>query len=337
MKMSPGSLILSDDEKQALDDAPSPPFKITQYWLSLLNGRLDDPLRRQVVPTLAEKIIVPGELSDPLGEDSYSPLPRLVHRYTNRALLVVTGKCALYCRHCFRRRLTGDDFGDISEDEAEAASLWLSEHPEVKELLISGGDPLTMGDKKLLKLIDRFRSVRNDVVFRLATRMPIVSPRSISSSLPGRLARYSPLWVVIQTNHPRELTREALKSIRCFQKQGIPVINQSVLLRGVNDSVDVLEDLSNALVRAGVKPYYLFQGDLARGTSHFRVPMKEGLRLTEELRSRVSGLGMPSYAVDLPGGGGKVPLAESCILGQSKEGWNLKTPDGNKGLYREKA
>jgi lysine 2,3-aminomutase len=289
-----------------------------------------------VIPTIAEQRILPGELSDPLGENIHSPLPRLVHRYENRVLVVVTGKCALYCRHCFRRRLTGDDYAEISEKQAENIALWLSEHREVKELLLSGGDPLTLSDGRLLKLIDRFRSVRVDIVLRLATRIPVVEPRRVSASLARKLGKRRPLWVVIQVNHPRELAPETLKAIELFQRRGMPVINQTVLLRGVNDNADVLVELSNALVRAGVKPYYLFQGDLAEGTGHFRLPLEEGMKLSDELRGRVSGLGMPVYALDLPGGGGKVPLCGDYILGRSPEGWRLRTPDGREGVYEER-
>jgi lysine 2,3-aminomutase len=333
-KINPG-LKLTAEEIQLVKDSPMPPFQVTGHWISLLDGSSDDPLRRQVVPTAAERMISPGELEDPLGEGSHSPLPRLVHRYSNRALVVVTGACALYCRHCFRRRLSGDDFGEISDEQAEAVALWLRDHKGVKELLLSGGDPLTMNEKRLMKLMDLFRRERPDIVFRLATRIPVVDPRRITASLARNLGRRRPIWVVIQVNHPRELSRETLEAIDRLQLRGLPVINQAVLLKGINDDTDVLEELSDALVRAGVKPYYLFQGDLARGTAHFRVPLEEGLRLTEELRSRTSGLGMPSYAVDLPGGGGKVPLGASYISGRSQDGWELKTPDGHAGIYKE--
>ena len=320
MKNLPDGFKLTPDEQQAIDAGAHPPFKITKHWLSLLDGSLDDPLRRQVIPTNEELIISEDELSDPLGEASYSPLPRLVHRYTNRALVVVTGKCDLYCRHCFRRRLTGDDFPRISEAQSENIALWLTEHTEVKELLLSGGDPLTLDDNKLLELIDRFKSARPDIVFRLATRMPVVNPGRITTSLTRKLGKRRPIWVVIQVNHPRELSSEALIAIDRFQCRGMPVINQAVLLRGVNDKIEILEELSDSLVRAGVKPYYLFQGDMAEGTGHFRLPLEESLRLSNELRSRVSGIGMPTFAVDIPGGGGKVPLNDNYVIDRSSEG-----------------
>ncbi len=329
----PAELKLTGDEQRAVDAGPRPPFRITRHWLSLLNGAADDPLRRQVIPTTAEQIRGAGELTDPLGEKAHSPLPRLIRRYADRALVVVTGRCALYCRYCFRRRLTGDDFGDITDKQVEAISIWLAKNREVKELLLSGGDPLTLNNRRLLKLIDRFRTARPDIVLRLATRMPIVEPGRITRSLVRGLGRRRPLWIVIQANHPRELSTEALCSIERLQRRGLPVINQAVLLRGVNDDVEVLEELSRALVSAGVKPYYLFQGDLAEGTNHFRLPLDEARRLTEELRSRVSGLAMPVFAVDLPGGGGKVLLGTDHVLGRTDKGWKLRTPDGLEGLY----
>jgi len=331
----PGDFNLSEDEQTAFSNGPRPPFRITSHWLSLLDGTSEDPLRRQVIPTGAEQVILPGELSDPLGESSHSPLPRLVHRYSSRALVVVTGKCTLYCRHCFRRRLTGDDYGEISDEQAENIALWLSEHLEVKELLLSGGDPLTLDDRSLLKLIDRFRSVRRDLVFRLATRIPVVDPGRMSASLARKLGKRRPLWVVIQVNHPRELSPETLRVLDMLQCRGMPVINQTVLLRGVNDNVPVLEELSNALVSAGVKPYYIFQGDLAQGTGHFRLPLEEAMKLIDELRGRVSGLAMPVFALDLPGGGGKVPFGGDYVLGREEKGWKLRTPDGLEGIYEE--
>ncbi len=324
---------LSRKEKKLIDKGVQPPFKVTGHWEGLLNGNADDPLRRQVVPHPAEKKTEPSELKDPLGEEHYSPLPRLVHRYTDRALVVVTGQCALYCRHCFRRRISGNEFGPISRSETQAIALWLKEHTEVHELLLSGGDPLTLSCRQLEFLIDSFRKARPDLVLRLATRMPVVSPRRITPALVKMLGRQKPLWVVIQVNHSRELSPKVLKAVSLLQSQGLPVINQSVLLRGVNDNVDVLENLSRALVSAGIKPYYLFQGDLASGTGHFRLPLEEAMALVDLLRERVSGLAMPVFAVDLPGGGGKVPLSRSYIMGQKDGLWHLKTPQGIEGYY----
>ena len=326
-------MTFSDDERRALEAGPRPPVRVTPHWLSLLDGRPDDPLRRQAVPTTAEMAPQPGELDDPLGESAHSPLPRLIRRYRDRALVVVTGACALYCRHCFRRRLTGDDYGAISRAELADIADWLAGEPEVRELLLSGGDPLTLRDRDLLEVIRVLRTARPDIVLRLATRMPVVEPSRIPRRLAPPLGRRAPLWVVVQINHPRELAPEARRALRKLQRQGLPVINQAVLLRGVNDDVGVLESLSRALVEAGIKPYYLFQGDVASGTGHFRLPLEEARNLVEQLRSRVSGLAMPGFAVDLPGGGGKVPLGRDHVIGPESGGWRLRTPDGREGLY----
>ena len=326
-------LAFTEDELRAIQSDPRPPFRITSHWLSLLDGTPEDPLRRQALPSTLEERNMPGELPDPLGEGDHSPLPRLVRRYRDRALVVTTGRCALYCRHCFRRRLSGDDSGDISGKEAEDIASWLSGHREVKELLLSGGDPLMLGERRLLDLIDTFREARPDIVIRLGTRIPVVEPSRITRNTAAALGRRRPLWVVIQANHPRELDPECLKALDRLQRRGLPVVNQAVLLRGVNDDVNVLEELSRKLVAAGVKPYYLFQGDTAEGTGHFRLPLEEARNLADNLRSRLSGLAMPSFAVDIPGGGGKVPLAPDYVLGREEAGWRLRTPDGTEGIY----
>lgn len=328
-----GALEFSEDELRAVREGARPPFRITGHWLSLLDGTIDDPLRRQAVPTMDESVNVPGEISDPLGEEKHSPLPRLVHRYKDRALVVTTGRCALYCRHCFRRRLSGEDSGDITDDQAASIASWLTEHREVKEVLLSGGDPLMLGDRRLLRLIDTFRDVRPDIVLRLGTRIPVVEPSRITKKTAKALGRRRPLWIVIQVNHPRELDSKCLAALDRLQRCGLPVLNQAVLLRGVNDNVEVLETLSRKLVAAGVKPYYLFQGDAAEGTGHFRLPLEEARNLADELRARLSGLAMPSFAVDIPGGGGKVPLAPDYVVGREEGGWRLRTPGGVEGLY----
>ncbi len=324
---------LSAGEKQLIHKGVRPPFRVTRHWASLLNGEAGDPLRVQAVPQEAELREEAEGLADPLGEAAHSPLPRLVRRYEDRALVLVTGQCALYCRHCFRRRISGNEFGPISREDTRAIARWLKEHGEVKELLLSGGDPLTLPDHELHFLMRAFREARPDIVLRLATRMPVVEPRRITSALARLLGAQKPLWVVVQVNHPRELSPLSLRGFGRLQKQGLPVLNQSVLLRGVNDNIDVLEELCRALVSAGIKPYYLFQGDLAAGTAHFRLPLDEARALVDLLRERVSGLAMPVFAVDLPGGGGKVPLSRDYVLGKRGNAWHLKTPGGRQGLY----
>jgi len=330
-------MILTEDERRAIEDGPRPPFRITAHWESLLSGSPDDPLRLQALPRTAEKRRWPGERPDPLGEENPGLPSQLIRAYRDRALVLITGECALYCRHCFRRRVAGSGTAPIDDAALEAVSDWLAAHREVRELLLSGGDPLTLDDRRLASVIDRLRRDRPDLVMRLATRMPVVEPSRITRRLARLLGRRRPLWVVVQVNHPRELVPEARRAFDRLQKSGLPILNQAVLLRGVNDDPAVLEDLSARLVSLSVKPYYLFQGDLAEGTGHFRLPLDEARRLVDELNRRSSGLGRPTFAVDLPGGGGKVPLGRDFVGGRESGGWILETPDGRHGLYPDPA
>ena len=273
----------------------------------------DDPIRRQFMPQAGEQVTTQWETDDPLGENSYKVTQRLIHRYRDRALFLASDSCAMYCRHCFRRDYLSADPPPLGKKEIYRAAEYLHSHGEVKELIISGGDPLILDDSKLEELLSIFRKYRPDIVFRMASRMPVVLPSRITDSLTDLLAKYKPLFFITQYNHPRELTDESRKAAGALVNKGIPVLNQAVLLKSVNDSVDILAELFQELLRCSIKPYYLFQGDLAAGTSHLRVPITKGFELMKELRSRISGLAMPIYAVDLPGGGGKVPLTESYI------------------------
>lgn len=305
-------------------------FAVTPYYLSLIGSGSDqdepaeaegitDPIRRQCIPTVDEKRVLPYESSDPLHENEYSPVPRLVHRYRDRALLMVTDECAVYCRHCFRRHFSGGRRGAPGADELRQIAGYLGEHGEVNELLLSGGDPLTLSDERVERILNELRRARPGLVFRLATRMPVVLPSRITSGLAEMLHRFLPMFLVTQFNHPKELTGKSGGAVRLLLDAGVTVLNQAVLLRGVNDDPDILEELFQGLVGMQVFPYYLLQGDLASGTSHFRVPLTRGYEIVVELRKRISGIAMPVYAVDLPGGGGKIPLTESYFLERKRE------------------
>jgi len=312
-------------------------FKVNQYYFSLAGDHLDDPIRRQFMPTIDEFSVKSYELTDPLGEVQYSPVPRLVHRYRDRVLMLVTDTCAMYCRHCFRRSFTGHDAGVISSEELSSIVSYLAEHKEVNEILLSGGDPLTCSDRKIKEILQAIRSARPEMVIRLASRIPAVQPSRITDELVNILKDTGPLWLVTQFNHKREFSPEAIGGIGKIVDSGIPMLNQSVLLKGVNDSVETLEDLCQSLVRLRIKPYYLFQGDLASGTSHFRVPLEKGYKLMSELRQRISGLALPVYAVDMPGGGGKIPLTENFSLGKDETHYYFKNIEGKEYSYpREK-
>ncbi len=328
-------------EKEGIRDSRKEPggypFRGTAYYLAQAAGRGGEPLRRQVIPSAAEEERRSGELTDPLGEDRWKPLPgacpRLVHRYPSRALFLLTDVCRLHCRHCFRRRFAGGGVGPASLEEAERTADYLRERPEVKELLVSGGDPLTVGAGNLAEVLGRFRRARPDLILRVGSRVPAVDPGELTGELAEVLAGAGPLWVSVQFNHSRELTGEAREALARLVDRGVPVLNQAVLLRGVNDDPAVLEALFQGLTAARVKPYYLFQGDLVPGTAHFRVPLERGWEIVRELRRRLSGLARPLYAVDLPGGGGKVPLEPQWLVREEGGWYYFRGPDGAEGRY----
>lgn len=332
-------IVLMEAEQAWERDGTSPPFGVSEYYASLIDpSDPDDPIRRQVMPTSCEMLSSTGESGDPLAEEEHSVTPRLIHRYTERVAFLVTDICATYCRHCFRRRFTGTDHGPASQEEISAAAAYVGAHPEVKEILFTGGDMFTLSDEKLDELIGLFRAPRPDLIIRLCSRVPVTLPSRITDGMMAVLKKHSsaPFFLLVQYNHPRELTSRSVAAVARFVDAGIPVLNQTVLLRGVNDDVDVLEALCNGLLSARIKPYYLFQGDMVGGTAHLRVPLEKGLSLVKELRRRLSGLAMPVYAVDLPEGGGKVPVDSLYLKGRDPDGaWVFETPDGGERRYRD--
>ena len=316
-----------------IEPATRLPFGVSRYYSSLARSedpRLD-PIAAQYVPTPQEQASLPYESADPIGDTRYLVAPRLVHHYADRALLLVSDRCATYCRFCFRRHFTGNGGGRISDAQLEEACAYLGRTPAVKEILLSGGDPLMLPDADLQRLIRRLREVDPAYLIRVCTRMPVVLPTRVTDDLARMLGAFGSVWVVIHANHPRELTGALQAGVRRLLAAGVPVVNQSVLLRTVNDDADTLEQLFRGLLRIGVKPYYLFQGDLASGTSHFRVPLERGLALVQELRRRVSGLALPTYAVDLPGGG-KVAV-ETALLRAEPDAFVFRGPDGEEYRY----
>ena len=327
-------LELTQEEKAWKPEKVGVPLCITEHYLSLIDPKDPaDPLRRQVVPTCRENEEMQEESSDPLAEVGHSHGERLIHRYSNRVAFLATDICPMYCRHCFRRRFTGNMMGPASEKDIESAAKYISDKPRIREMLLTGGDPLTLSDDMLDRMIGSFRKARPDLIIRICTRYPVSQPSRINGKLIDIFRRNNtaPFYLMTQFNHPREITEDAVKAVSLFVDAGIPALNQSVLLRGVNDNADVLEELCNRLLMIRVKPYYLFQGDMVSGTSAFRVPLKRGMEIERELRLRLSGLGMPNYVADLPDGGGKVPLCGSYIIGQpdkEKGSWLFRTPEG---------
>ncbi|MEW5817614.1 MAG: KamA family radical SAM protein [Spirochaetota bacterium] len=332
----PADFVITESEKNYFENTArggSLGFSVTPYYFSLAENNPSDPIRRQFMPSMDEFAVKTYELEDPLGENRFSPCTRLIHRYQDRALLLVTDSCAVYCRHCFRRSFTRLNRGIISMEELGNVIAYLKRHDEIMELLISGGDPLMLDNQELEMILDRITGARKDLVLRVGTRAPVVLPQRIDNGLLSVLKSYLPLWVITQFNHPREITAQSRKAVSSLVDSGIPVLNQTVLLRGVNDDEDTLALVCRELVKIRVKPYYLFQGDLAEGTSHFRVPLKRGMKIAQELRRKVSGLALPVYAVDLPGGGGKVPLTESYFLKRENGSCYFKNGEGEVYKY----
>jgi lysine 2,3-aminomutase len=291
------------------------PLGITPYYASLIDPT--DPLcpiRRQVVPRIEELEQVPGDLADPLGEAEHEVAPNLVQRYPDRALLFATDRCAVYCRFCTRSRLVGAGGGARSLERLEPAFEYLRAHPEVSDVIISGGDPLVMATDRLVRLVAAVRAIPSVQTIRLATRVPVVLPQRVTDELVQALRPHHPIWVMTHFNHPRELTREATEAVERLADGGFPVMNHSVLLRGVNDDADVLSALFRGLVRRRVRPYYLLQADPVRGTGHLRTPLSVGIDIMARLQGRLSGIALPKLIVDTPGGQGKVPVGPDYVI-----------------------
>jgi lysine 2,3-aminomutase len=319
---------------RGVEPLTSLPFGVSRYYASLAASADPDtdPIAAQYIPRAAEHSTLPYESDDPIGDRRYLVTARLVHHYPDRALLLVSDRCATYCRHCFRRHFTGHGGGRLTAAQLEEACAYLAATPAIREVLLSGGDPLMLSDQELRGVIGRLKEVDPAYIIRLCTRMPVVLPSRITDGLAGVLRAFEGVWVVTHANHPRELSGEFRGAVKRLLAAGAPVVNQAVLLRGINDDAGTLERLFRGLLGAGVKPYYLFQGDLAAGTAHFRVDLMRGIELMRELRGRLSGLALPTYAVDLPGGGGKVPIEQS-LLRVEPDAYVLRGADGAEHRY----
>jgi len=324
-------LALSDDERAGAERAEAEgfPIAITPYYLSLAD-RNDPacPIRRQVVPRAAEAVEVPGDLRDPLGEVAHEVAPELVQRYPDRALLLVSDRCAVYCRFCTRSRMVGQGGGPRSLERLDAAFRYLESHPEVRDVIVSGGDPLAMGTERLVELVAKIRQIPSVETIRLATRVPVVLPQRLQPELLTALRPYHPLWVMTHFNHPKELSPRARQGLEALADAGFPVMNQTVLLRSVNDDSRVLGELFRGLVRSRARPYYLLQTDPVRGSGHLRTPLATGIRIMEELQGRLSGIALPKFIVDTPGGMGKVPVGPEWVVHRGDGVTRFRTPRG---------
>jgi len=311
-------LTLSDLERSAVEKIQTRlPVGITPYFMSLLSK--DDPndaLRRTVVPTAAEFTQTPGEADDPLGEDGQSPVPGLVHRYPDRVLLLVLDFCSTYCRYCTRSRVVGHGAIYPSRSRLERAIDYIRSATSVRDVLISGGDPLTLNDERLNWLLSRLREIPHVEIIRIGTKIPAVLPQRITPNLVRVLRRYHPLWMSLHFTHPAECTPEAYRACERLANAGIPLGSQTVLLKGINDSVETMKALCHHLLRMRVRPYYIYQCDPITGSSHFRTPVEKGLEIIRGLRGFTTGYAVPTYVIDAPGGGGKIPLMPNYIEGR---------------------
>jgi lysine 2,3-aminomutase len=312
------------------------PLGITPYYLGLADR--DDPrcpIRMQCVPHAEEARRAPGDLVDPLGEVDHTVAPNLVRRYPDRALLLVTDRCSVYCRFCTRSRMVGQEHGSKSMDALEPAMKWLEANPQVREVIVSGGDPLVAATSRIEAVLARVRAIPSVEHIRIATRVPVTLPMRITGDLCETLRRFAPLVVMTHFNHPKELTAEAGAACERLVDAGIPVLNQSVLLRGINSCACVLEDLFRGLIRRRVRPYYLLQCDTVAGAGHFRTPVRTGIAIMEALQGRLSGVALPKLVIDVPGGHGKVPIGPDWIIQRRADATRVRTWKGTEVDYPE--
>jgi lysine 2,3-aminomutase len=305
------------------------PMAITPYYASLIRRPdLSDPIFRMSVPNPQELSNPPCLSEDPLEEHIDMPVPGLIHRYKDRALVIATTTCSMYCRHCTRKRIAGTRETAISSRRLRQVVEYLQTHPEITDVIISGGDPLTMADAALEAVLSAVRSVPTVQIIRIGTRVPVVLPMRITDELVHMLRKYHPLWINTHFNHPNELTADSAAACTKLADAGIPLGNQSVLLRGVNDQPQILEELYRGLVRIRVRPYYLYQCDLVRGVEHFRTSVRAGIEIMEYLRGRISGIAIPTFVVDAPHGGGKIPVLPNYVVSMSPTHTVLRNYEG---------
>ena len=291
---------------------------ITPYFFNLVDGNDPRcPIRTQVIPRVDEMNYVSGDMADPCGEDHDMPVPGLVHRYPDRVLFLVTDRCASYCRYCTRSRVVSGAGEQELELDFDRAIAYLQEHTEVRDVLLSGGDPLLLSDKRLGDLLRRLRAIPHIEFLRIGSRIPIFMPQRITPELCATLREVHPLWMSVHVNHPKELTSEVRDALGRLADAGIPLGNQSVLLRGVNDDPETYKLLVQKLLRCRVRPYYLYQADLIQGTSHLRAPVSKGLEIIEALRGHTTGYAVPQFVIDGPGGGGKIPVNPDYVLART--------------------
>lgn len=330
-------LVLSQEERAGvLLSGNKLALAVTPHYFNLIERENPDcPIRRQVIPRIEETWASPYDMADPCGEDSHMPVPGLVHRYPDRVLFLVTDRCASYCRYCTRSRVVSGAGEQELHTDFEQAFQYLEQHTEVRDVLLSGGDALLFSDDKLEKILSRLRSIEHIEFLRIGSRVPIFLPQRITPALCQMLAKYHPLWISIHVNHPRELTTEVREACERMVNHGIPLGNQSVLLKGVNDSLPVMKSLVHKLLMTRVRPYYIYQCDLINGSSHLRTSVAKGIEIIEGLRGHTTGYAVPQFVIDAPGGGGKVPINPGYVLYHDQEKIVIRNYEGEIFEYPE--
>lgn len=327
---------LTDSERQALQTNNLFRVDITPYFASLMDP--DDihcPVRKQIIPTSREIVPFEAMMEDSLAEDKHSPVPGLVHRYPDRVLMLITTQCASYCRYCTRSRIVGDPGETFSRQEFDAQIAYIERTPQIRDVLLSGGDPLVLAPKQLDMILGRLRAIPHIEIIRIGSRVPVFLPQRVTDEFCEMLAKYHPLWMNIHVNHPKEITPELAAACDRLSRAGVPLGNQSVLLAGVNDSVHIQRQLVHELVKIRVRPYYLYQCDLVKGAGHFRTSVSKGIEIIEGLRGHTSGYAVPTYVVDAPGGGGKIPVMPNYIISQAPGKVVLRNFEGFITTYAE--
>lgn len=329
-------LTLTDSEREALSTPGLFRVDITPYFISLIDpDDPDDPIRRQVVPTAAELVPFTSMMEDSLAEDRHSPVPGLVHRYPDRVLMLVTTQCASYCRYCTRSRIVGDPSATFSREEFELQLDYLKRTPQVRDVLLSGGDPLVLAPRILEEILSRLREIPHIEILRIGSRVPVFLPMRVTDELTDMLQKYHPFWLNIHVNHPNEISAELEQACDRLTRAGIPLGNQAVLLAGVNDNVHIQRQLVQELTRIRVRPYYMYQCDLVEGAGHLRTPVAKGIEIMEGLRGHTSGFSVHQYIIDAPGGGGKIPVSPNYLLSMSDHKIILRNYEGYITTYEE--
>jgi lysine 2,3-aminomutase len=326
---------LSEKEQREIAQSLSR-FKmsITPYFASLMDTKNSlCPIRMQAVPSINETRVQSWEKKDPLNEETDSPVPNIVHRYPDRALFLVTRQCAMYCRHCFRKRCVGEEDFIIGKAEKEKAIDYIAGTPQIRDVLVSGGDPLSMSDDDLEDIVARLRAIPHVEVIRIGTRIPVVLPMRITPSLLAMLKKYHPVWINTHFNHPRELTAQSCQACADIADAGIPLGNQTVLLRNINDNTETMKELLLKLVKARIRPYYIYQCDLCEGSEHFRTRVETGIEIIRNLTGRISGYAIPRFVIDAPNGAGKVPVNPDFVVSLDDEKIVLRNYEGREYTY----